>query len=279
MASSFLIMLREGLEAALIIGILLAYLAKTGNRDKQGAVRTGVGLAILMSILAGAVIFFTAGELKGRAEQLFEGTATLAAAAVLTYMIFWMRKQAINIRAHLQAQVDAALQSGGSMLALGLLAFVAVGREGIETALFLFAATKTATPLAATVGGLLGLGGAMVLGFLLYRGTYRLNLRAFFNMTSVLLLFFAAGLLVHGIGEFQEAGFIAPVIEHLWSTNRLLDEGSTVGSFLKALLGYDGSPSLVQVLAYALYLTLVGWGYFRPPTARELGLAPKSSAA
>ncbi len=278
MASSFLIMLREGLEAALIIGILLAYLAKTGNRGKQGAVWTGVGLSLVMSVLAGAVIFGTAGELEGRAEQLFEGAATLAAAAVLTYMIFWMRKQAINIRAHLQAQVDAALQSG-STLALGLLAFVAVGREGIETALFLFAAAKTATPVAATIGGLLGLGGAVVLGYLLYRGTYRLNLRAFFNVTSVLLLFFAAGLLVHGIGEFQEAGLIAPVIEHLWNTNQVLDEGSTVGSFLKALLGYDGSPSLVQVLAYALYLSLVGWGYFRPPTARELGLAPKRSQA
>ncbi len=278
MASSLLIMLREGLEAALIVGILLAYLAKTGNPRKQGAVWIGVGLAIVMSILAGAIIFFTAGELEGRAEQLFEGTATLAAAAVLTYMIFWMRKQAINIRANLQAQVDAALQSG-SMLALGLLAFVAVGREGIETALFLFAAAKTATPLAATVGGLLGLGGAVVLGFLLYRGTYRLNLRSFFNVTSVLLLFFAAGLLAHSIGEFQEAGLIAPVIEHLWSTSRVLDEGSTVGSFLKALLGYDAQPSLVEVLAYALYMALVGWGYFRPPTARELGLAAKSSQA
>lgn len=278
MASSFLIMLREGLEAALIIGILLAYLAKTGNRDKQGTVWTGVGLAVVLSILAGAVIFFTAGELEGRAEQSFDGAATLAAAAVLTYMIFWMRKQAINIKAHLQAQVDDALLSG-SLLALGLLAFVAVGREGIETALFLFAAAKTATPLAATVGGLLGLGGAVVLGFLLYRGTYRLNLRAFFNVTSVLLLLFAAGLLASSIGEFQGAGIVSPVIEHLWDTNGFLNENSTAGSFLSALLGYNGSPSLVQVLAYALYLSLVGWGYFRPPTARELGLAPKSSQA
>ena len=278
MASSLLIMLREGLEAALIVGILLAYLAKTGNRDKQGVVWTGVGLSLVMSLLAGAVIFFPAGELEGRAEQLFEGTATLAAAAVLTYMIFWMRKQAINIRAHLQAQVDTALQSD-STLALGLLAFVAVGREGIETALFMFASARTATPVAATVGGMFGLGAAVVLGYLLYRGTYRLNLRAFFNVTSVLLLFFAAGMLAHGIHEFQEAGIISPLIGHLWDTNRVLPEGSTVGSFLKALLGYDANPSLVEVLAYALYLALVGWGYFRPPTARELGLAPKSSQA
>jgi len=275
-ASSLLIMLREGLEAALVVGILLAYLVKTGNRDKQGVVWAGVWLSVVMSILAGAVIFVPAGEFEGRAEQLFEGTATVAAAAVLTYMIFWMRKQAINIRAHLQAQVDTALESG-STLALGLLAFVAVGREGIETALFMFAAAKTATPLAATVGGLLGLGGAVVLGFLLYHGTYRLNLRTFFNVTSVLLLLFAAGLLAHGLHEFREAGVIAPIIEHVWDSNRILDEHSTVGSFLKALLGYNGNPSLVEVLAYALYLALVGWGYFRPPTARELGLATKTA--
>lgn len=276
MASSLLITLREGLEAALIVGILLAYLARTGNRDKQGVVWTGVGLSVVVSVLAGAVIFVTAGELEGRAEELFEGTATLAAAAVLTYMIFWMRKQAINIRAHLQAQVDTALESG-STFALGLLAFVAVGREGIETALFMFAAAKTATPLAATVGGLLGLGASVVLGFLLYRGTYRLNLRAFFNVTSVFLLLFAAGLLAHGLHEFHEAGVIAPIIEHVWDSNRILDEQSTVGSFLKALLGYNGTPSLVEVLAYALYVALVGWGYFRPPTATELGLAPKTA--
>jgi high-affinity iron transporter len=273
-----LITLREGLEAALIVGILLAYLARTGNLARKGAVWTGVGLAVVMSVLAGAVIFVTAGELEGRPEQLFEGTATLTAATVLTYMIFWMRKQAINLRAHLQAQVDAALRSG-SLLALGMLAFAAVGREGIETALFMFAAARTATPVAATVGGLLGLGGAVVLGFLLYRGTYRLNLRAFFNVTSVLLLFFAAGLLAHGIHEFQEAGLVAPVVEHLWSTNRVLDNGSTVGSFLRALLGYNAEPSLTEVAVYALYLVLVGWGYFRPPSARELSMAARRSQA
>lgn len=269
MGASLLITLREGLEAALIVGIILAYLSKTGNRDKFGVVWAGVGLSVVMSLLVGAGIFLTAGGLEGRAEELFEGTAMFTAVGVLTYMIFWMRKQAINIRAHLQAQINTALETG-SVLALGVLAFVAVGREGIETVLFMFAATKAATPLTATVGGLLGLATAIVLGCLLYRGTYRMNLRSFFNVTSVLLLLFAAGLVAHGIHEFHEAGLIPPVIESVWNTNTILHEQSTVGSFLKALFGYNGNPSLVEVLAYAGYLLLVGWMYYRPATAKEL---------
>jgi high-affinity iron transporter len=237
-----------------------------------------VGAAALVSLLAGALIFFTAGEFEGRAEQLFEGAAMIAAVAVLTYMILWMRRQAINIRAHLQAQVDSALESGSS-LALGLLAFVAVGREGIETSLFMFAATKAATPGAAFVGGLLGLTAAILLGCLLYKGTYRLDLRTFFNVTSILLLVVAAGLLAHAIHEFTEAGLIPSVVEHVWDTNHIIDERSTMGSLLRALLGYNGNPSLVEVLAYGAYVTLVGWWYFRPATARELRLAPKSAQA
>jgi high-affinity iron transporter len=269
MAASMLITLREGLEAALIVGIVLAYLARTGNKERSGAVWAGTLGAVVLSLLVGGLIFLTAGEFEGRAEQVFEGTAMVTATGVLTYMIFWMRRQAINIRAHLVAQVNTALQSG-SALALGVLAFVTVGREGIETALFMFAATKAASPLAATAGGLLGLAAAVVLGLLLYRGTYRMNLRAFFNVTSVLLLLFAAGLLAHGVHEFHEAGLIPPVIEHLWDTNPILPENSTAGSFLRALFGYNGNPSLVEVLAWAGYLGLVGWAYFRPATAKEL---------
>jgi len=274
MAPSFLIMLREGLEAALIVGIILAYLARTGNREKAGAVWWGVALSALVSLVAGAAIFLTAGGISGRAEELFEGTAMLTAAAVLTYMIFWMRRQAINIRAHLHAQVQSALEKG-SVVALGTLAFVAVGREGVETALFMFAAVRAATPLAATAGGLLGLVAAVLLGYLLYRGTYRLNLRAFFNVTSVLLLLFAAGLLAHGIHEFQEAGLIPALVDPVWDMNGILPEHSILGSFLKALFGYNGNPSLVEALAYFSYLALVGWAYFRPPTVRELRPSPQ----
>lgn len=276
MAASGLITLREGLEAALIVGIILAYLAKTGNREKFSVVWLGTGLAVVMSMIVGAGIFVTAGEFTGRAEQLFEGIAMFTAAGVLTYMIFWMRKQSINIRAHLQARVNTALQTG-SLGALAFLAFVAVGREGVETALFLFAAVKAATPLAATVGGLLGVLAAVVLGYLLYRGTYRLNLRSFFNATSILLLLFAAGLLAHGIHEFHEASLIPPVVLEVWNISSVLPEASLIGSLLKAVFGYNANPSLVEVLAYAAYVLLVGWAYFRPPTAKEL--APERAKA
>jgi high-affinity iron transporter len=264
-----LITLREGLEAALIIGIILAYLRRTGNGGRSASIWMGTAAAALLSMVAGGAIFLTAGEFTGRAEELFEGTAMLTAAGVLTYMIFWMRRQSINIRAHLVSQVDSALAAGSSF-ALGLLAFVAVGREGIETALFMFAAVKTSGAGPATTGGLLGLAIAVVLGFLLYRGTYRMNLRAFFNVTSALLLLFAAGLLAHGIHEFHEAGVIPPVIQQLWDINWLLPESSTVGSFFKALFGYNGNPSLIEVLAWTGYLGLLGWVYFRPAGAKEL---------
>lgn len=269
MAASMLITLREGLEAALIVGIVLAYLTRIGSRERVAAVWAGTFGAVVLSVLIGGLIFLTAGEFEGRAEAVFEGTAMFTATGVLTYMIFWMRRQAIGARAHLVAQVNSALQAGGGF-ALGLLAFVAVGREGIETALFMFAATKAASPVAATAGGLLGLAAAVVLGFLLYRGTYRMNLRAFFNVTSVLLLLFASGLLAHGIHEFHEAGLIPPVIEHVWDINPILSETSTAGSFLRALFGYNANPSLIEVLAWAGYLGLVGWAYFRPATAKEL---------
>jgi len=269
MAGSLLIMLREGLEAALIVGIILGYLAKTGNRSKSGIVWWGVGAAIAASLVAGAIIFLTAGSLEGRAEEIFEGAAMFIAVGVLTYMIFWMRRQAINIRAHLHAQLNTALASG-SLFALGLLAFVAVGREGVESALFMFATSQAATPGATLIGGLAGLAGAIMLGYLLYRGIYRLDLRTFFNVTSMLLLLFAAGLLAHGIHEFHEAGLIPPVVEQVWNTNGILNENSLPGSFAKALLGYNGNPSLVEVLMYAGYLLLIGWAYFRRPTAKEL---------
>src|SRR2546421_10907429 len=152
MAVAGLVMLREGLEAALIMGIILAYLAKTGNRDKFGVVWMGSGLAVLMSVIVGTGIFVTAGEFTGRAKQLFEGTAMFTAAGVLTYMIFWMRRQSINIRAHLHARVNTALQAG-SLGALAFLAFVAVGRGGVGSARFLFPAGRAATRLSVTPGG------------------------------------------------------------------------------------------------------------------------------
>ncbi len=264
MLGSLLITLREGLEAALIIGIILAYLARTGNRQGFKPVWLGTALAVLTSLMAGAAIYVLAGEFSGRAEEIFEGSAMFLATGVLTWMIFWMRRQAIDIRAHLQTQVQSALTSGSS-LGLVLLAFVVVVREGIETALFLFAATRVAeSPALFTTGGILGLAIAIGLGYSLYKGATRLNLRAFFNVTSVILIIFAAGLLAHGIHEFQEAALLPTLVEHLWDINHILPEQSTLGQFLTALIGYNGNPSLLEVIAYFTYLGTTLAAYFRP---------------
>ncbi len=263
MLGSLLITLREGLEAALIIGIILAYLAKTGNRQGFKPVWLGVTLGILGSLVAGIIIYLSAGELSGRAEQIFEGIAMFLAVAILTWMIFWMRQQAIDIKAHLQQQLQSVLTKSSS-LGLVLLAFVAVIREGIETVLFLFAASRVAeSAVSFTAGGLLGLVIAIVIGYAIYKGAARLNLRVFFNVTSVLLILFAAGLLAHGIHEFHEAGIIPPIVEHVWDINRLLPERSTVGRFFTAIFGYNANPSLVEVLAYVVYLVLALGAYFR----------------
>ena len=264
MFSSLLITLREGLEAALIIGIILAYLSRTDNRQGFKPVWLGVALAVVTSLATGVIIFLLAGEFSGQAEEIFEGVAMLVATGVLTWMILWMRKQAINIKAHLHAQIQSVL-TGGSSLGLVILAFVVVVREGIESVLFLFAATRVAeSPVSFTVGGFLGLAIAVGIGYTIYRGTSRLNLRTFFNVTSIVLIVFAAGLLAHGIHEFHEAGIIPPLVEHVWDINHILPEKSTPGRFLSAIIGYNGNPSLVEVIAYPAYLALALWAYFRP---------------
>ena len=269
MLSSFLITLREGLEAALIIGIILAYLARTDNRQGFKPVLFGISLAVVTSLIAGATIFLLAGEFSGQAEEIFEGLAMFVATGVLTWMILWMRKQAINIKAHLQAQIQSVLTSSSS-LGLIILAFVVVVREGIETVLFLFAATRVAeSPVLFTMGGFLGLAIAIGIGYSIYKGTSKLNLRTFFNVTSAVLIVFAAGLLAHGIHEFHEAGIIPPLVEHLWDVNHILPEKETLGRFLTAIVGYNGNPSLVEVITYSAYLALVLGIYFRPLTAAE----------
>lgn len=262
MLGSFLITLREGLEAALIIGIILAYIAKTGNRQGFKPIWVGTALGAVASLTTGVIIYFTAGELQGSAEQIFEGTTMFIAVGVLTWMIFWMRKQGLNIRAHLHTQIQSALTSGSS-LALVVMAFLAVVREGIETVLFLFAATRTAESIfTLTLGGFLGLLVAALIGYAIYRGTSRFNLRSFFNVTSVVLILFAAGLLAHGIHEFNEVGFIPPVIEHVWDTNGLVPETSTFGRFLTALFGYNANPSLTETISYFVFLIVTLCGYF-----------------
>jgi high-affinity iron transporter len=258
-----LVTTREGLEASLIVGIVLAYLAKTENRNYFRVIWAGTAAAVALSILTGAALFFTVGSLEGRSEQIFEGVAMLSAVAVLTWMIFWMRKQAVNIKKELEAKLAGAI-AAGSAIGLASVVFFAVLREGWETALFLFAISESSSPLSTSVGAVLGLVLSVSLGVALYMGSRRLNLRQFFTVTGLLLIVFAAGLLAHGIHEFQEAGLLPMTIEHVWDTNWIVSEDSRVGEFLKALFGYNGNPSLLEVLAWACYLALSLTFFLRP---------------
>ena len=269
MSSSLLITLREGLEATLILGIILAYLKKSGDSDASRSVWLGTGLAIAVSVIVGSIIFLAASELDGRAEEIFEGVAGLTAAGLLSWMIFWMYRQSASIKGHLHGQIQTALSSRSS-LGLIMLSFVAVVREGIETALFLFAATtREGSAGLYAFGGILGLVIALAIGIGIYRGASRLDLKRFFAVTSLLLVLFGAGLLVHGIGELQEAGAIPPLVEHIWDSSRLLPEASTFGGFLTTTLGYRASPSLVEVIAYFGYLGLALAGYLYPRAKRR----------
>lgn len=279
MLSSLLITLREGLEAALIIGIILAYLARTDRRDAFKAVWLGTGLAVAASLIVGAAVYFSAGALEGRGEELFEGAAMLLAAGVLTWMIFWMRRQAADIKRHLHTQIQSSLRQGSSLGLIGL-AFIAVVREGIETVLFLFAATRVAESAAlSTLGGVLGLAIAIGIGYSIYKGTSRLNLRVFFNVTGLLLILFAAGLLTHGIHEFQEAGLVPVLVEHVWDVNYILPEASLVGRFLTAILGYNANPSLLEVITYVLYLSFTLVTYFHPSSPKKVGVMQPAASA
>jgi high-affinity iron transporter len=198
--------LREGFEASLIVGLIMAYLVKTGQVERyRRHVWLGTLGALVVSALVGMTLFLAVGELEGSAEALYEGTAMVLAACVLTWMVFWMRKQSKSIGGHLRAQVSDAIRSG-SAIALASVAFIAVAREGVETALFLFAATHESSPVTTMVGGALGLVAAVALGALLYRGAIAINLRRFFAVTGMLVIALAAYLLFNGVHELGEAG-------------------------------------------------------------------------
>ncbi|HYG72560.1 MAG TPA: iron uptake transporter permease EfeU [Actinomycetota bacterium] len=269
MGAAFIIALREGIEAALIVSILLAYLKQLQRTDRSKLVWWGTVLALAVSIAAGTLIFVVGGEFEGTAEQVFEGLVTLSAVVVLTWMIFWMRRQGARIKSELQEKVDTALVAGG--FALAALAFFAVLREGIETALFIFAAAEGTAVEAGGIGGqligaALGLGLATVLGILLYRGGIRLNLRTFFRVTGAALIVIAAGLFAYSIHELQEAGWF-PVLEaHAFDLSATLPDDSGVGAVLRGLVGYNADPTVLEVASWLAYLVVIGALYLRPAT-------------
>jgi high-affinity iron transporter len=262
MVASFLIVAREGLEAALIVGIILSVLRKLGQSQLGRPVWVGVLAAFVASLAAGLALNALGVAFEGRGEQIFEGVTMLLAAGVLTWMIFWMQRQGRRIQAELELDVRRAV-TAGSAWGLFSLAFVAVVREGIETVLFLTAAALSATPMQTLIGGGLGLILAVILGWLLFVVGKRLNVRKFFQATSILLILFAAGLTAHGIHEFQEAALLPTLVEHVWDINPILNEESVTGAFLKAIFGYNGNPSLLEVLAYSAYFAVVGMASLR----------------
>ena len=201
------VVLREGFEASLVVGIVLAFLDRTGRRDGFAAVWAGVAAALALSLVVGVALFAAGAELEGRSEAIFEGVVMLAAAGLLTWMIFWMRGRARTLRGEIEGRTQAALDAG-STLGLALVVFLGVAREGVETALFLFSTVEGTNGVVSLIGALVGGVAAVGLGYLFYRGSHRLNLRTFFTVTSALLLVFAAYLLAMGLHELSEAGVI-----------------------------------------------------------------------
>jgi high-affinity iron transporter len=261
---AFVTLLREGFEATLLIAIVLAYLVKIGRREDFRQVWYGVGAAIAVSLIVAGALFLTAGELEGTAEYVFEGTAMWVAVGFLTYMVLWMRRESRTVAQGIRRGVDSAVEKG-SQLALISLVFVMVVREGIETALFIFGITQTSTPLQVALGAALGIAAAVALGYAVYAGGKRINLGIFFKVTGVLLILVAAGLLAHGVAEFQEAGLL-PELMPLWDVSGapVVGEATLVSGLLTAFFGWDPEANLLELIAWASYLIAVGYAFLRP---------------
>ncbi len=267
MLGSFLITLREGVEAALIVGILLSYLSKTNQSKYNSYVYYGVLAAMLTSGFAAYLFTLFLGGFTGRFAKFFEGSVIFLAVVVLTYMVVWMHHQARTVSMALKKKADAAIASK-NLWALSTLSFVAVFREGVETVLFLYAlfiqqasdnGGGSSTYLSSILGGFGGIIIAIILAYIFFKGFGHVNLKTFFRITGIIIIIIAAGLLAYGVHEFEEAGILPPIIKNVWDINHILDEKGTIGLFLKALFGYNGNPSLLEVMAYILYYPLVFW--------------------
>jgi high-affinity iron transporter len=270
MGATFVIALREGIEAALIVSILLAYLNQLGRQDRAKVIWWGTGFAIVISAVVGITVFAVGAEFEGTAQQVFEGVVTLFAVGVLTWMVFWMRRQGAYIKSELEGRVDSALVTGAT--ALAAIAFFAVLREGIETALFLFAAAEgTAADSggigAQLFGAVLGLGLAVALGVLLYRRAIKIDLRTFFRFTGALIVVIAAGLFAYGVHELQEAGWFPFLEGAAFDISATLPDDSGIGAIFRGLLGYNADPTVLEVIAWLGYLVVVGALYLRPVTS------------
>ncbi len=243
MIPTFVLFLREGLEASLIVSILMAALRQLGQTRQMRAVWIGVGLAVVGSLLGGTVIYVTVRSYdNSRFQTIFETFTYLAAVVILTGMTFWMQQHSRSLKREIVAKASSA----GSGFALGLLAFTTVGREGLETAVFTLAIAFQTSGILLVLGGALGILAAIGLCVLIYRLGYHLDFRIFFRVMGIVLLFFAAGLLGDAVQNLQQLGWITLGNAHLWDTSRVLSENSTLGDLLHTLLGYAESPTALQ---------------------------------
>jgi high-affinity iron transporter len=279
MLPTYLLSLREGLEAALIIGIVLGALRKIRRTDLAPALWLGTVSAFGVSVLAAILLTMLGLSFKGMAEQIYEGITMLLAAGILTWMIFWMNGQAKSIKSELEEGVNRAAVSTG-WRAIFWLAFVAVVREGVELALFISASffagnngNAAANTIFTLTGVVLGLSTSILLGWSLLAATARLNLKLFFQVTGYLLILFAAGLVAHGIHEFNEVGWIPGVVEQVWNVNPIIDETSVFGELLKTLFGYNGNPSLTEIIGYMAYLASVLFLFTRNTYKQDIRVA------
>ncbi len=279
--------LREGVEAALIVAIVLAYLSKTGNARYFGRIWLGVGGAVVASVVLGIGLFVTVGRFEEPYEQIFEGLTMLLAAGVVTWMLFWMRRQAASVRGELHAAVDRVLTEGGAW-GLAVLAFTAVIREGSRPPSSSSARRRppaeaaTRARRSVLVGALVGLAAAVVIGWGIYHGSRRIDLRHFFRWTGITLVFIAAGLLGRAVHEFVEIGAIGIGTSRAFDASSILPHKEGIGQFLRALFGYSSTPEVVTLVTWATYTVVVLALFIRPakPTlvaARPAGEAARSS--
>ncbi len=262
MFSNFLIGLREGLEAALVVGILVAYLVKTDRKDKLTPLWIGVGAAVAVSLAFGAILTYGSSTLSFEAQEAFGGFMSILAVGFVTWMVFWMRKAARSMKSELHGKLDAALALGP--IALAVTAAIAVGREGLETALFLWTNIQaTGSSTQPITGAVLGLATAVVLGYLIYRQAVAINLAKFFTVTGALLIVVAAGVLAYGFHDLQEAGILPGINNSAYDITSWYSASSWYGTLLKGIFNFSPNPTVLEVVVWFAYLVPTMFLFFR----------------
>jgi len=256
MLPGYLLALREGLEAALVIGIVFGILTKMDRKNLGTMVWLGVASGVMVSLVTALILNRIGMAFDGQGEQIFEGSAMLLAAGILTWMVFWMRRQSIVMKTRIESNIKKSVEGQGKG-AIFLLAFLAVVREGIELVLFLLAIRLDINPFQELVGVIFGLVSAILIGVFVFSSTRKLSLTRFFQATNVLLALFSAGLVALGIHELNELGWVPTLIEHVWNLNSILPDQSALGQLLHAMVGYNSDPSLSMVIGYFGYYLLL----------------------